>query len=481
MSLLGLVIPFILRESLFRSLSVPVTLFILCKSLFRSLSVLVIPFILRESLFRSLSVYTLKSTQQTHRTKVSSLKSQISTISNHSYLVIPFILSESLFMSLLGLVIPFILRESLFRSLSVPVILFILCKSLFRSLSVSQYKPSQVSTNPNHGHGHLVIWNNKTTAVTAFRSWSCGHELKVMSPALHHSTILTSQAHCSSRKMRNKQIKQVNGNGKNSLQISHWNLGSKKWTNKRNQIQAYVDTVNPDVMFISEANLDEMTPLHESLITGFDITLPKTVQINGTARLVMLTKVDLEFELMENLMDDIVSSIWIKISRQGVKGLLVCGVYREHQYLSQLSDWSHQPAEQCRRWSNFLRQVETARISAICHIIGDVNLDYKRWQAPDVAHSQMINETKDVLEAGGFHQLVKEVTRSWPGQLDSLIDHFWTNVPQKILSVSNSVRAVADHNAISATVRIKGSDLKRLDTRRRSYKNFDPAIYRYKL
>ena len=113
-------------------------------------------------------------------------------------------------------------------------------------------------------------------------------------------------------------MKQKNGNGKNSLSICHWNLGSKKWRNKRNQIQALVDQNSPDLIFISEANLDEMTPLHESLISGYDITLPKTVTRNGTARLALLTKENLDFELKENLMDDIFSSIWVKISRQGV-------------------------------------------------------------------------------------------------------------------------------------------------------------------
>ena len=123
-------------------------------------------------------------------------------------------------------------------------------------------------------------------------------------------------------------IKQKNGNGKNSLSICHWNLGSKKWRNKRNQIQALVDQNNCDLIFISEANLDETTPVHESLITGYDITLPKTVIRNGTARLILLTKENLNFELKENLMDDIFSSIWVKISRQGIKSLMVCGIYR---------------------------------------------------------------------------------------------------------------------------------------------------------
>ena len=93
----------------------------------------------------------------------------------------------------------------------------------------------------------------------------------------------------------------------------------------------------------------------------------------------------------------------------------------------------------------------------------------------------MIEDSKNTLEAGGFFQQVEEVTRSWPGQLDSLIDHIWTNEPMRILEISNTVRSVADHNVISARIRIKGSDSKRLDVRKRSYKNFDPVLYRLKL
>ena len=200
--------------------------------------------------------------------------------------------------------------------------------------------------------------------------------------------------------------------------------------------------------------------------------------MNGTAHIVLLTRENIEFKLREDLMDDIFSSIWIKITRPGSKGLLICGLYREHQYLLQDTDWSLQPAEQNKRWLNFLRQVETARLSEICHIIGDVNLDFTKWNAPDYSQLQMITDSKNILEASGFFQLVKDVTRSWPGQVDSLIDHFWTNEPNKVLSVTNKVRAVGDHNVITATIRIKGSDTRRLDTKKRSYKNFDPLIYR---
>ena len=347
-------------------------------------------------------------------------------------------------------------------------------------LKVSSQSPGQkAAASQSQLSGHSQV-----TAVTVFRSWSCGHAPKDIPLSLQSgSTVTTCPAtlHFKSNKMRNKFVKQVNGNGKNSLLISHWNLGSKKWTNKRNLIQAQVDTDKPDLIFISEANLDELTPLHESLITGYTITMPKSVTINGTARIVLLTRDSLEFTVMDKLMDDTVSSIWIRISRRGMKSLLLCGVYREHQYLNQVNDWSLQPLEQIKRWSQFLRQVETARLTAVCHIIGDVNLDYMKWNTPDYSQLQMITDSKNTLEAGGFYQLIKEVTRSWPGQVDSLIDHYWTNDPQKILSVSNAVRAVGDHNLISARIRLKGSDVRRLDTRKRSYRNFDPAVYRQNL
>ena len=341
-----------------------------------------------------------------------------------------------------------ILQQSLFWSLTAVVAVVEVVKSILNT-QVSSLK----------------------SQVTVPRSLSCGHRLMVIPNTFSYS-------HSISRKQRNKAIKQQNGNGKNTISVCHWNLGSKKWKNKRNQIQALVDLNQADLIFISEANLDETTAQYESMIQGYTITFPKTVVINCTARLVLLTKNGLNFTIRDDLMTDTFSSIWVKISRQGIKSLLVCGVYREHQYLNQETDWSLQPAEQIKRWQQFLRQVETARSSSVCHLIGDFNLDYKKWNSPDHLQLQMITDSKNCLEAGGFFQLVSEVTRSWPGQLDSLIDHFWTNDVQKILEVKNTVRSVADHNVITATIRMKGSESKRLDSSRRSFKNFDPTVFR---
>ena len=86
-------------------------------------------------------------------------------------------------------------------------------------------------------------------------------------------------AHSISRKARNKFAKQKNGNGKKTFIISHWNLGSKNWTKKRNKKK----------IIKKKKKMDELTPSYESLIQGYNITLPKTVKNNLSARLVLLS------------------------------------------------------------------------------------------------------------------------------------------------------------------------------------------------
>ena len=208
---------------------------------------------------------------------------------------------------------------------------------------------SPVTARSSSGHSPVTALVTQVTSnVTTVFHFSLAKSVKpVTSKAVRSSQV--SDFHFISSKRRNNLIKQSNGNGKKSLSVCHWNLGAKLWKNKRNQIQALADQLSPDIIFISEANLDDLSQPHESQITGYDITLPKTVIRSGTARLALLTRDNLDFEIKEDLMDDIFTSIWLKISRPGTKGLLVCGLYREHQYLNQDSDWSLHPSDQNKR------------------------------------------------------------------------------------------------------------------------------------
>ena len=84
--------------------------------------------------------------------------------------------------------------------------------------------------------------------------------------------------------------KSINGNGNNSLNIVHWNLGSKFWINKIEEIQLLVDDYGADIYFISESNLWAGTPQHETLIEGYEIIMPKTMHRYNYCRIIALVK-----------------------------------------------------------------------------------------------------------------------------------------------------------------------------------------------
>ena len=77
---------------------------------------------------------------------------------------------------------------------------------------------------------------------------------------------------------------------------------------------------------------------------------------------------------------------------------------------------------QTGRWAQFIQQCSEASQQADCIIMGDTNLDHKKWNAPDNFHEDMVNLVKNNLETQGFLQLVQGPTRFWPQQTDSLID-----------------------------------------------------------
>ena len=66
--------------------------------------------------------------------------------------------------------------------------------------------------------------------------------------------------------------------------------------------------------------------------------------------------------------------------------------------------------------------------------------------------------TKNNLEPAGFIQKVNDMTRSWPGAADSLIDHCWFTQRNRVIDCKNLVAAAADHNHVELTWRVCRTD-----------------------
>ena len=135
------------------------------------------------------------------------------------------------------------------------------------------------------------------------------------------------------------------------------------------------------------------------------------------------------------------------------------------------------PDEQTRRWRKFIDQWVTASGDGICHVIGDTNLDILKWDVPDFINERMVNMVKEEIQTLNFHQVIKGVTRAWPGTEDSHLDQCWSNRPDLILSHSNIVRSVGDHNVIEIVIKMKSTEPEQQESRRRSWKSFNLKRY----
>ena len=110
--------------------------------------------------------------------------------------------------------------------------------------------------------------------------------------------------------------------------------------------------------------------------------------------------------------------------------------------------------------------------------MGDINLDFLKWQNPDRVHEKMTQRTKDAIEGAGHVQIIKGATRSWRGQTSSLIDNCWLDKPQRIISHHNEVRGSSDHNHISIILRMKDRCFSAPELQKRSWKDFSPKIFK---
>ena len=72
-------------------------------------------------------------------------------------------------------------------------------------------------------------------------------------------------------------------------------------------------------------------------------------------------------------------------------------------------------------------------MSDSCLITGNLNLDVFKWNSSEYSVVDLIEDTKEDIESENFYQMVQGPTHVWPGRVDSLIYHCWSNRPDKVL------------------------------------------------
>ena len=286
-------------------------------------------------------------------------------------------------------------------------------------------------------------------------------------------------------RLRNSKVRAVNGNRgqfKQTLRLFHWNTGNGWWESKLDEVLAVIEEKDPDIFVVTEANLRANIPEEQTIIDGYEMVLPRTMNSQGYARIVLLIKEGVNYERLENCMDEGAASVWIRVEVKGRRKLNIGGgVYRDHKLLLQPQpNMSGDPQLQRMRWRKILNGWKKGAKDAKCIVIGDTNLDYSKWNQPEQRVASMVNETKLEIETIGFVQMIGNMTRSWPGQPESLVDQIWTNMPGGIMTTSNQLRGPWDHNLIGAVIRTRDRSEQQHEVLKRNRNNLNVERYRDK-
>ena len=256
--------------------------------------------------------------------------------------------------------------------------------------------------------------------------------------------------------IQNSRIRALNGNISNQISLIHWNMGSKHWSKKKLEMEAVIQKYKPDIFSISEANMLVDLPDFEKNLVGYQVHTPPVPREHKMIRIVLLVKDGLTVEILNNFMDPKIAAIWCKIGSRGRKPMTICMAYREHQYILVENDNnSLSPACQLARWRCFINIWKQAAANTDVIVMGDLNIDFAKWNNNDNSNWRLIQIMKDEIETMGFSQQIETETRSWKGQSSSILDHIWSNSPGRLIFSKNVKRSFSDHNLLWTQFRTK--------------------------
>ena len=143
------------------------------------------------------------------------------------------------------------------------------------------------------------------------------------------------------------------------------------------------------------------------------IITPNTNLFLGYSRIILLARNGVRLDIMNNCMDELTPAIWVKIITRGRKPLVIGGVYREfHLLLQQQPNNTDEIRQQINRWKRTVRGWKKASRDSKCILLGDINLDYTKWNDGEYRLKKLVQIVKEEIETEGFCQILRKITRS---------------------------------------------------------------------
>ena len=174
-------------------------------------------------------------------------------------------------------------------------------------------------------------------------------------------------------------------------------------------------------------DFDEKRPFK---IEGFNTFFPLKRPGSNKKRHLCFVKENLEVTQRNDLMSNSISTVWIEMDTKSQK-ILICTIYREWNNLD-----GNGPLDTNQHSENMLTlkaQIEVAIKEGLVIVIGDMNIDLKKWELPGINktaedYQLMIGECGlELLDFGiTWSRIIESVLK------ESAIDHALTNKPEAV-------------------------------------------------
>ena len=292
----------------------------------------------------------------------------------------------------------------------------------------------------------------------------------------------------------NKTIRIINGNGRKGYNIGLWNCrrglisGDKQASTKMVEVKQFLEKKSLHLLCLVESDLHSSISryirrntlttddVHRVLgVPGYRIILPKSWQVHGQARVMLLAKEELNVGVRDiGTENSDLPTISCEIGFAREKKTIVNFCYREFTSGVSGLDDNHSQVE---RWSRQLRiwkVLFSGTKDVIC--MGDINLCARRWLDEDFKNKELSDMVQTFMLESASTQLVKENTRSEVVQggavSASCIDHCYTNSPEKVSKPELVAVGSSDHLGVVIRKFSKAAKSKPNTIKKRSYRNF---------
>ena len=255
------------------------------------------------------------------------------------------------------------------------------------------------------------------------------------------------------QKNKNKIMHAINGNKfskvkiKSHLKIAQINKGNSAFKSKLNNVLELIERERPDILMVSEANMEEDAPCIKNHLKGYNVKL-KLLGTLKIARMIVLIKSDITYERLYRYENDTNSMMLFKIKNTNRNFINLICVYRQWKLLHVDDSSSNLPTKQLKRLEKIIEAITgVINEGRETLLIGDVNIDL--WPPNNPGQRSDIKALYElytsVMNKLSMCQQNFKPTRFQSNTSPSLLDHVFSTHPQKINSVETRMSIIADH------------------------------------